>query len=74
MLYLTHSAYLAQSARDLYYAHGFEHAGQDAAFLSYRAFVESIRVPPGREAAWRDFAAWFARMKQAFRGIDAHQA
>lgn len=74
VLYVTHSAYLAQSARDLYYAHGFEHPGQDAAFLSYREFVESIRVPAGREAMWRDFAAWFGRMKQAFRGIDAHQA
>lgn len=74
VLYVTHSAYLAQSARDLYYAHGFEHAGQEAVFLSYREFVESIHVPPGREALWRDFAGWFARMRQAFRDIDAHQA
>lgn len=74
VLYVTHSAFLAQSARDLYYAHGFEHAGQDASFLSYREFVESIHVPTGREASWRDFAAWFARMKQAFRELDAHQA
>ena len=74
VLYVTHSAYLAQSARDLYYAHGFEHPGQDASFLSFREFVESIRVPAGREASWRDFAAWFARMRQAFRDIDAHQA
>lgn len=74
VLYVTHSAYLAQSARDLYYANGFEHAGQDALFLSYRDFVESIRVPSGREANWRDFAAWFSRMRQAFREFDAHQA
>jgi hypothetical protein len=74
VLYVTHSAYLAQSARDLYYANGFEHPGQDAVFLSYREFVESIRVPPGREASWRDFAGWFTRMRQAFRDIDAHQA
>lgn len=73
VLYVTHSAYLAQSARDLYYANGFEHAGQEAVFLSYREFVESIHVPPGREALWRDFAGWFARMRQAFRDIDAHQ-
>ncbi|APR05571.1 ankyrin repeat domain-containing protein [Thauera chlorobenzoica] len=73
VLYVTHSAYLAQSARDLYYAHGFEHPGQDAVFLSYREFVESIHVPGGREARWRDFAAWFARMRQAFRDLDAHQ-
>ncbi|MBN9125316.1 MAG: hypothetical protein BGO99_13460 [Nitrosospira sp. 56-18] len=74
ILYVTHSAYLANSARDLYYANGFEHTGQDAVFLSYREFIESIRVPRGREAGWRDFAQWFGRMRQAFRGIDGHQS
>ena len=74
VLYVTHSAYLAQSARDLYYGHGFEHAGQEVNFLSYREFLESLRVPAGREATWRDFAGWFARHQQVFKGIDAHQA
>lgn len=74
VLYVTHSAYLAQNARSLYYANGFEHAGQEAVFLSYREFVESIRVPPGREAAWRDFSVWFSRMRPAFKDIDGHQA
>lgn len=74
VLYVTHSAFLAQSARDLYYANGFEHAGQEAVFLSYREFVESIRVPVGREATWRDFSGWFSRMRQAFKDIDGHQA
>ena len=73
VLYVTHSAYLAQSARDLYYANGFEHTGQEALFLSYREFVESIRVPKGREASWRDFADWFSRMQQVFKGFDGHQ-
>lgn len=76
VLYVTQSAYLAQNARDLYYARGFEREGQEATFLSYREFVESIRVPPGREASWREFSGWFARMRQgqAFKGIDGHQA
>ncbi len=73
VLYVTHSSYLAQSARDLYYANGFEHSGQEAVFLSYREFVESIRVPPGREASWRDFAGWFARLRQNYKTFDAHQ-
>ncbi len=73
-LYVTHSTYLAQNARDLYYAHGYEHSGQETAFLSYREFVESIHVPAGREANWRDFSGWFARVRQAFKAIDGHQA
>ena len=74
VLYVTHSTYLAQSARDQYHAHGYEHLEQDAVFLSYREFIESIRVPPGREATWHDFTGWFARIRQAFRAIDPHQA
>jgi len=74
VLYVTHSVYLAQNARNLYYAHGFEHTRQDAHFLSYREFVESIRVPVGREATWRDFSKWFSRMQNSYKGIDAHQA
>ena len=76
VLYVTRSAYLAQNSRDLYYANGFERENQEATFLSYREFAESIRVPPGREAGWRDFSGWFARMRQghAFKGVDGHQA
>ncbi len=74
VLYVTHSMYLAQSARNIYYSNGFEHNAQEAQFLSYREFVESIRVPAGREATWRDFSGWFVRMKNSFKGIDAHQA
>jgi hypothetical protein len=74
VLYVTHSGYLAQNARDLYYASGFERDEQDAMFLSYREFLESLHVPVGREASWRDFAGWFGRVRQAFRDIDAHQA
>ncbi|MEQ1813656.1 MAG: hypothetical protein ABL860_04290, partial [Candidatus Nitrotoga sp.] len=68
VLYVTHSAYLSQNARGLYYANGFEHTGQEATFFSYREFVESIRVPVGRKASWRDFSGWFSRMHQAFKG------
>ncbi|HWG06161.1 MAG TPA: UvrD-helicase domain-containing protein, partial [Beijerinckiaceae bacterium] len=77
-LYVTHSTYLAQNARNLYYANGFERAGQETTFLSYREFIESIHMPVGREAAWRDFSVWFQRIRQAFRDpalrdIDGHQ-
>lgn len=76
VLYVTQSAYLAQNARDLYYASGFEREDQEAMFLSYREFVESIHVPVGREAGWREFSGWFARMRRGheFKEVDGHQA
>jgi hypothetical protein len=76
VLYVTQSAYLAQSARNLYYAGGFELESQEAVFLSYREFIESVRVPVGREAGWREFCGWFTRQRQGqtFKGLDAHQA
>jgi hypothetical protein len=74
VLYVTLSAFLAETARNLYYSNGFEHSGQEANFLSYREFVETIRIPSGHEAIWRHFSDWFSRVRNAFRELDAHQA
>ena len=48
VLYVTLSAYLAQTARRLYSAHGYENPHQDAEFMSFREFVEFDRRPRGR--------------------------
>jgi len=74
VLYVTLSAFLAETARNLYYSNGFEHSGQEANFLSYREFIETIRIPSGHEATWRHFSAWFSRVRNAFKELDAHQA
>lgn len=74
VLYVTRSAFLAQNARGLYFHDGFDPDHQNASFLSYREFIESLRVPDGREVQWRDFAGWFARQRQAFRDIEPRQA
>ncbi len=78
VLYVTQSAYLAQSARALYHAHGYENPAQEADFLSYREFVETLRVPDGREITFPAFRAWFERQRQspgvrsALGDLDAH--
>jgi hypothetical protein len=76
VLYVTLSSYLAQSARTLYDAHGFENPAQEAEFLSYREFVETLRVPIGREVTFAAFAVWFERYRQSTRSalgdLDAH--
>lgn len=76
VLYVTQSAFLAQSAQALYFAHGFEAEGQEPEFLSYREFVETLHVPAGRELDFSAFCGWFERYrsaaKQATGGLDAH--
>jgi len=75
VLYVTQSAYLAQSARALYDAHGYENTIQEAEFLSLREFVETLRVPVGREVSFSAFQGWFDRHRTAARAlgdIDAH--
>jgi hypothetical protein len=75
VLYVTQSAYLAQSARALYDAHGYENPDQEAEFLSYREFVETLHVPPGREVSFNAFRGWFDRHRAATKALgnlDAH--
>lgn len=71
--YITLSAYLAQAARNLYYSHHFERSEQEALFLSFREFVETLKIPSGREVAYRDFRGWFERYRQNYRFSDAQQ-
>ncbi len=75
VLYVTQSAYLAQSARALYDAHGYENPAQEPEFLSYREFLETLEVPQGREVTFNAFQGWFDRHRLAARAlgdIDAH--
>jgi hypothetical protein len=67
VLYVTLSAYLAQSARALHAAHGFENPKQEVDFLSYRELLETLRVPPGCEVTLAMFAAWCERHRQSLR-------
>ncbi len=72
VLYVTQSPWLAQSARGIYESHGYENPAQEAQFLSYREFLETLRVPPGREVTFAAFRAWFERHRQNYRFTDAH--
>jgi hypothetical protein len=71
VLYVTLSAYLAQSARALHSAHGFENPKQEVDFLSYRELLETLRVPNGREVTLPAFAGWCARHRQTLRQLGA---
>ena len=72
-LYVTLSPFLAENARNLFYANHYENDGVEVDFLSFRELLETIHVPSGRELAFRDFEYWFARYRQSSRIKDAHK-
>ena len=75
VLYVTLSSYLAQAARALHAAHGFQNPAQEVEFLSFRELVETLAVPAGREVTLAAFRGWFDRQRAAVRTlgeIDAH--
>lgn len=73
LLYVTRSAYLVRSSRDLYYALGYQNDAQEVDFLSFAEYLASWRVPAGRELTFRDFAGWFSRHRHASKLKDPHQ-
>lgn len=42
-------------------------------FLSLAELLETIEVPRGRRAGWRDFAAWFERVRGSSKLRDPHR-
>ncbi len=73
VLYVSLSPFLVQNARNLYYAHGYDNENQEVEFLSFREFLESLRVPAGREVTLRDFEGWFRRNKGNSKLKDPHK-
>ena len=71
--YITQSSFLAETARAIYYAHGWSRDDQEAEFLSHRELLESIRVPPGRPVTFRAFSGFFVRHRRDYKFADAHQ-
>ncbi|MGQ7848528.1 UvrD-helicase domain-containing protein [Granulosicoccus sp. 3-233] len=72
VLYVSLSPYLVESARALYSANGYENDEQSVDFLSFNEFLESVRVPAGREVTQQDFDGWFARHRSGSGLGDGH--
>lgn len=72
VLYLTHSPYLVDNARSIYYAHHYENNEQEVEFLSFKEFIESIEVPQGRPLLFADFAGWFNQVRKGSAIRDSH--
>jgi len=72
ILYVTLSAYLAENSSQWYYSAHYENENQEPDFLSYREFMETIRIPEGKEMDFRSFERWFWGFRQSTGLKDAH--
>ncbi len=61
ILYVTHSPYLVENSRNLYYGNQYINDDQNIDFLSYQELIETIEVPKGREIDSRIFAKWLSK-------------
>ncbi len=72
-IYITLSPYLSENARNLYYSHHHDNDNQEISFLSFREFLETMRVPDGKEIRYNVFASWLHRFPRQQRVADAHR-
>ncbi len=73
VLYITHSPFLVENATKLYYSFHYENEEQETDFLSFKEFIETIHIPEGKEATFRQFQEWFIRHRAHSKIKDAHQ-
>jgi len=73
VLYVTHSPFLAENSRNLFYAFSYDNPRQETSFLSFREFLETLHVPEGKPMTYRDFEQWFARHRVSARIRDPHK-
>jgi hypothetical protein len=73
VLYVTLSPYLAENSARLFYSNDYENGKLETDFLSYREFVESFRIPDGKELDFKIFESWFSRHQKALKLKDAYK-
>ena len=72
ILYLSLSTFLVEKARTLYNASGEGSDAQNIDFLSLTEFLETLRIPEGREVTFRAFSDWLPRNRTTVALGSAH--
>ncbi|MCK5810230.1 MAG: hypothetical protein KAH00_04030 [Cocleimonas sp.] len=65
ILYVSQSAYLVETSKDLYQSFDYQNNHQRLQFLSFEEFIESIQIPQYKVADRKIFQQWFARIEQS---------
>ena len=71
--YISLSSYLVENAQRIYYTNGYDNDKQEIDFLSFQEFIESIRIPKGKEITFKRFETWYNRHKQTFKFKESYK-
>ena len=71
--YVSLSRYLVENARKIYYSNGYFNDDQEVDFLSFEDYLQSWKIPEGREVDFRHFQQWFDRHAQHTRLKEAYR-
>lgn len=71
ILYVTLSPYLVENSANLYYSFQYRNEDQEIDFLSFKEYVETLRIPTGRELTFSTFDGWFARHRNTVKIRDS---
>ena len=66
ILYVTLSPYLSENSAKLYYSNHYINEKQDVDFLSFKEFLETLKIIQGRELDYKSFEAWLHPRKHSF--------
>lgn len=72
LLYVTHSPYLTECSRTLYYAEGYDNPKQEIEFLSFAELLAASGIPKGKPMDFHLFQDWFKRHRANTRIKDGH--
>jgi superfamily I DNA/RNA helicase/Txe/YoeB family toxin of Txe-Axe toxin-antitoxin module len=73
ILYVTLSPYLVENSSNLYYSYQYQNDKQEIDFLSFREYIDTMRIPPGRELTFQAFDAWFTRHRNTVKIRDSYK-
>ena len=73
ILYVTLSPFLVDNSTKLYYADNYVNEKQDVDFLSFKEYLETLKVIPGKEVDFKNFNLWLQPRKQAFGIKDSYK-
>ncbi len=66
ILYITLSNFLVENSSRLYYSDHYSNDKQEVDFLSFKEYLQTLKVIPGKEIDFKDFNAWLQPRKHSF--------